>query len=98
MKQSKNIKSALTKFEKSKKYQLEDAISLIKNIIEIIIDKQQDPKITLAINSSSKYRANTVNMLNKKPKAANNIVHLKIEIRLLKFKNCFCHSGGTCFS
>ena len=32
MKQAKNMKSALAKFEKSKKYQLEEAISMAKNI------------------------------------------------------------------
>ena len=46
-------------------------ISLIKNAIDIIIDRQHDPKITLATNKVSKYNANTVNILNKKPKAAN---------------------------
>ena len=73
-------------------------ISLIKKIIEIIIDKQQEPKITLAIKTSSKYNAKTVNILNKNPKAANKIVHLKRLILELKFKNCFFHSGGMCFS
>ena len=30
------------------------------------MDKQQEPKITLAIKTSAKQRANTVSMLNKK--------------------------------
>ena len=73
-------------------------ISLIKKIIDIIIDRQHEPKITLAVNTSSRYKAKTVNILNKKPKAANLIVHLKTEIQLLKLINCFFHSGGICFS
>ena len=39
-----------------------------KKSIEIIIDKQQDPKINLAIKTSFKYRPNTVSILNKKTK------------------------------
>ena len=70
---------------------VEICISLIKNAIDIIIDKQQDPNMTLATNKVSRYSANTVNILNKNPKAANIIVHLKIDIRLLKFINCFFH-------
>ena len=66
-------------------------ISLIKNAIDIIIDRQHDPKITLAKNKVSKYNANTVSILNKKPKAANIIVHLRIDILLLKLINCFFH-------
>ena len=61
------------------------------------MDKQQDPKITLARKTSSKYSANTVSILNKKPNAANNIVHLKRVILPLRFINCFFHSGGMCF-
>ena len=38
------------------------------------------------------------NMLNKKPNAANNIVHLKRVILPLRLMNCFFHSGGICFS
>ena len=55
--------------------------------IDIIIDKQQVPNISLAKKTSSKYKAKTVNMLNKKPNAANIIVHLIIVILLLKFMN-----------
>ena len=38
------------------------------------------------------------NKLNKNPKDANRIVHLKRLILELRFKNCFFHSGGICFS
>ena len=63
----------------------------------MIIDKQHDPKITLAKKTSSKYNANTVNMLNKKPNAANNIVHLKSVILPLKFINCFFYKRNSDF-
>ena len=69
-----------------------------KSLIEINIDKQHEPKIIQAKKTSSKYRAKTVNILNKNPNEANIIVHLIIVILLLKFINCFFHSGGICFS
>ena len=37
-------------------------------------------------------------LIYKNPKAANKIVHLKRPILELRFKNCFFHSGGMCFS
>ena len=77
---------------------VETWISTIKKIIDIIIDKQHDPKITLAKKTSSKYRANTVNILNKKPNAPNIIDHLSKVILPLKLINCFFHSLGTWFS
>ena len=42
--------------------------------------------------------ANTVSILNRKPKDANKIVHLKSVILPLRLINCFFHSGGICFS
>ena len=68
---------------------VEICISRIKNIIDIIIDKQHDPKINLATIKLSRYKAKTVNMLKRNPKAANKIVHLKRVILPLKFINCF---------
>ena len=62
------------------------------------MDKQQDPNITLAKNSLSKYNPKTVSILNKNPKAANKIVHLNKVILVLRLINCFFHSGGICFS
>ena len=59
----------------------------IKKIIDIIIDRQQDPKIILATNILSKYKANTVSILNKKPKAENIIVSFKTPILSFKFIN-----------
>ena len=50
MKQSKNMKSALTKFEKSKKYQIEDAISLIKNIKFSNFDESVDLAVNLNVD------------------------------------------------
>ena len=50
MKQSKNMKSALTKFEKSKKYQLEEAISMIKNIKFSNFDESVDVAINLNVD------------------------------------------------
>ena len=54
--------------------------------------------LLVAIKNLSKYNANTVNILNKKPNAANKIVQRNSVILLLRFKNCFFHSGGICFS
>ena len=70
----------------------------MKNKIDIIIDKQQDPNITRAKTNSSKYKANTVNILKRNPNEAKSIVHLKRVILPLKLMNCFFHSGGICFS
>ena len=64
----------------------------------MIIDRQHDPKIILAISTSSRYRAKTVSILKRKPKAANKIVHLNRVILPLKLINCFLHSAGICFS
>ena len=50
MKQAKNMKSALAKFEKSKKYQLEDAISLVKNIKFSNFDESVDVAINLNVD------------------------------------------------
>ena len=50
MKQAKNMKSALTKFEKSKKYQLEEAISMIKNIKFSNFDESVDVAINLNVD------------------------------------------------
>ena len=50
MKQAKNMKSALTKFEKNKKYQLEDAISLVKNIRFSNFDESVDVAINLNVD------------------------------------------------
>ena len=50
MKQAKNMKSALTKFEKNKKYQLEDAISLVKNIKFSNFDESVDVAINLNVD------------------------------------------------
>ena len=50
MKQAKNMKTALTKFEKSKKYQLEDAISLVKNIKFSNFDESVDVAINLNVD------------------------------------------------
>ena len=50
MKQAKNMKSALSKFEKSKKYQLEDAISLVKNIKFSNFDESVDVAINLNVD------------------------------------------------
>ena len=47
---------------------------------------------------SLKYSPKTVNMLNKKPKAANTIENFKRLILLLRLINCAFHSGGVCFS
>ena len=57
--------------------------------MDIIIDKQHEPKITLATKIVFKYKAKTVSILNKKPKAANKIVHFKSVILPLKLMNCF---------
>ena len=67
-------------------------------MIDTIIDKQQDPKITRAKKTSSRYKANTVNMLKRNPNEAKSIVHLKRVILPLRLMNCFFHSGGICFS
>ena len=61
---------------------VEICISLIKKTIDIIIDKQQDPKIILATNIFSRYSAKTVNILNKNPNAENIIVYFKTFILL----------------
>ena len=50
MKQAKNMKSALTKFEKNKKYQLEDAISLVKNIKFSNFDESLDIAVCLGVD------------------------------------------------
>lgn len=50
MKQAKKMKSALTKFEKSKKYQLEDAISLVKNIKFSNFDESVDVAVNLNVD------------------------------------------------
>jgi ribosomal protein L23 len=68
-----------------------------KKSIDIIIDKQQEPKINLAIKTSFKYRPNTVNILNKKPNAANMIVQRSSVIRPLKLMNCFSIHGECDF-
>ena len=39
----------------------------------MIMDKQQDPKITRAKKTSSRYKANTVNILNRNPNEAKSI-------------------------
>ena len=62
------------------------------------MERQHDPKINRAIKISFKYKPKTVIILNKKPKAANIIVHRNNVILPLKFINCFFHSGGTWFS
>ena len=70
----------------------------MKNCIDKIKDKQHEPKMNLAKNRLSKYRAKTVIILNKKPKLANprvNFIHLTLSF---KFISCFSHSGGICFS
>ena len=48
--------------------------------------------------NSSKYKANTVNILKRNPNEAKSIVHLKRVILPLRLINCFFHSGGICFS
>ena len=50
MKQAKNMKSALAKFDKSKKYRLEDAISLVKNIKFSKFDESVDVAINLNVD------------------------------------------------
>ena len=47
------------------------------NSIDIIIDIQHDANINLAINKVSKYKPNTVSILNKKPKLAAPIAYFK---------------------
>ena len=74
------------------------ALKNIKKTIDIIIDKQQEPNINLAISKLSKYRANTVSILNKKPNAANIMQYFITTILLSKFINWAFHSGGVCFS
>ena len=73
-------------------------ISLIKKTIDTIIERQQDPNIILATSILSKYRANTVNILNKNPNAENIIVSFKTPILSFRLINWFFHSGGVCFS
>ena len=74
------------------------SIEFIKKIIDSIIDKQHDPKITLAIKILSRYKPKTVSILNKKPNAPNIIANLITLILAFKLINCFFHSGGVCFS
>ena len=51
------------------------------------MDKQQEAKIILAKKTSSKYKANTVPILNRKPNAANRIENLNTFTLLFKLIN-----------
>ena len=52
-------------------------ISNKNNNMDIIIEIQQHAKISLAITTLSKYKPNTVIILNKKPKLAAPIAYFK---------------------
>ena len=62
------------------------------------MERQQEANIILAEKTSFKYKAKTVPILNKKPKAANNIENFSTLILLLRLINWLFHSGGVCFS
>ena len=69
----------------------------MNKIIENIMLIQHVPKIILAIKVLPKYKANTVNILNKKPNPPNAKVYFNKVILPFKFSNCFFHSEGICF-